>query len=195
MRMCSPALESSNSGRTNITLPAAMRTPANPLSVPAVDSLRKMSRPVHVKTLLTSAQPVGDSRVDFTRVTPRPPPAYGCVRPLPKYLMMRAARGRDGRVEAHVAVEVALGLLGFGQHFDSPAVRRLEADAAADGTPTPRLPSSSQSWTTRSWRRPRWIGQTREQEKEMRATSRRRFALSYRAMRDQPLNGSGVGEG
>src|SRR5688572_14556675 len=90
IRMCSPALESSNSGRTNITWPAAMRTPAKPASVPAVASLRTISRLVHLKILLVSVQSAGESRVDVTRVTPRPPPAYACVRPAPKYLRMRA---------------------------------------------------------------------------------------------------------
>ena len=129
MRVCSSALDSSNSGRTNSTLPAAMRTPANPLSVPFVDSLRKMSPPT-----------MGDSRIDLTRVTPRPPPAYGCVRPLPEVPHDAPARGRDGRVELHATVEVALGLLGLGQHFDPPTVRRLEADATADGDADTKAP-------------------------------------------------------
>ena len=91
-----------------------------------------MSLPVQVNTLLTSAQPTGDSRVDSMCVTPKPPPAYGCVRPLPKYLMSRGPRGRDGRVESHAAVEVARGLLRFGECLDAPAGGRFETHTAAD---------------------------------------------------------------
>ena len=166
MRVCSPALDSSNSGRTNSTLPAAMRTPANPLSVPAVDSLRTISRLVHVKTLLVSVQPAGDSRVDFTRVTPRPPPAYGCVRPLPKYLRMRARAAVTVESKRTPLSKLRFGLLGLGQRFDAPAVRRLEPYTAADGHPEAEVTLVVPELDAlRSWRRLQWIGQTRKREK------------------------------
>ena len=43
IRMCSPDRAISNSGRTNSRLPAGMRTPANPLTVPAFDVLLKIA--------------------------------------------------------------------------------------------------------------------------------------------------------
>jgi len=129
--MCSPALESSNSGRTNITLPAAMRTPAKLASVPAVASRRTISRLVHLKTLLISVQSAGESRVGHAETTTR----VRLCAPAAEILEDSGARGRHGRVEAHITVEVALCLLGLGQHFDAPAVRRLEPYTAAEGSP------------------------------------------------------------
>ena len=137
-----------------------------------------------VNTLLTSAQPTGDSRVDSMCVTPKPPPAYGCVRPLPKYLMSRARAAVTVESNRTPLSKLRLAFC-VSASASMPQPRgHLKPTPPPIGTPTPMLPSSSQSWTTpvvaktsTDWADARAGTESSERD-------RRVFASSYRAMRD-----------
>src|SRR5688572_30635308 len=189
MRICSPAFESSNSGRRNRRLPAAMRRPPNPLTVPDVDVLRK--------TLL----PNGSVRADLIRVTPRPPPTYGWVRPSPKYLMMRP------RVAVTVESKTT-PLSKLRSAFwvsTSPSMPQPCGDRNPTpppiGTPWPMFPSSSQSWTTpvvakisRDWADARTGERMRAKSKRIRIVISGNARLSVEAARKKGQGARGEGQ-
>ena len=143
--MCSPARENSNSGLRNSHWPAAILTPAMPLSVPALDVRRLMSRLVHRNFVVRRQTAVGGVVVSGSDPErPKAPPAYGCARPTPKYL--------SSRTRAVVTVESNRTSLKSAAWFVGSGLRCPNREATEirhrpTRCPKPRLPSSSHSWT------------------------------------------------